>query len=222
LKKVQDKRNDTHAMKPKSFEGILLRFADSGTDMVFVIEPDDEAVQIEVRSEVTEILCRQVAAEHWPHADLVRNLGERIGFTVKPTQRGREVEIEGDWFPAISVSCSDLSATERDYEVDDLRQKALLLATRLQSFQELAGESCRREQMLRAKIAHFLADRRGRWEARRDFFAATKPDRARHFAERLEVLSELESLLREENSQAATSDGRPATPEDQGEGPAQS
>jgi len=195
------------------FEGILVRFGDHGSDLMFVIEPDGDGIVGELSGPVDEIICRGLIIEQGVRADLAKSLGERVWFEVTPNQEGVIIEISGDWIPVTRMQCSGVSCSQRDYDLEELRQKVVRLSHACHAFQELSGETSRREFLLRERIGHFIADRRGRWGSRKDFFVGTNPEKAKHYAAMLAVLDEVEMLLVAESSQpCAAPNTDPATP----------
>ena len=175
-------------------DGILVRVELTGDTLALVLEPIDEGFALELASRVTVVELTCVKPTTVRMTDIERNTSEPVWLTWD----GGMVTFESEHAPTFAFSCASATAVQRDYDAQDLRAKFQYLSRRFRAGEEANGKVMARLTKTKEALAKFIDSHRHTWTLKREFFAGTTPDKAKDFAVRLEVLDEIDKIMKED------------------------
>jgi hypothetical protein len=175
-------------------DGILVRAALTGDNLVLVLEPMDEGFSLELASQVSEVRIACVDPKAIRMPDIQRNISEPVWITWD----GQAVTFESEHAPTFTFPSGSVASVERDYDTQDLRAKFAYLGKCFKAREETHGKMIAGLTKTKETIAKFVESHRHSWMLKREFFGPKNPGKAKEFAARLEVLDEIDRIMKED------------------------
>jgi len=181
-------------MKEDDYDGLLVRVAQDNGNLTIVLEPMDEAMSHRLANGVFALLFSGVNIDQIDIKGLHKNYGEAIWIKVT---EGTSIVISGEWFADQEFSCASFQLVEREYDLQDLREKFTILAKAFTSYEEHSGKLLATHKNQEDSLQKYITRNRHTWTSKAQFFAAKGSPRAADFKAKLDVLAEIEKILKE-------------------------
>ena len=181
-------------MKEDPYDGLLVRVAQDDDNLTIVLEPMDEAMFYRLAKGVFALRFSGVNIDQIDIKGLEKNYGDAIWIKVTDET---SIVVSGEWFADQEFSCASFQLVEREYDLQDLREKFTILAKQFTSYEEHSGNLLAAHKNQEDLLQKYITHNRHTWTSKAEFFAAKGSPRAAEFKAKLDVLAEIEKILEE-------------------------